>query len=116
MANFQSANYAQQVQLDATGLLPRSFMTGVPEIPVNVGERDWYAFAPSRAGFQNYIMASGASRMRQNTRNPITAKRNGGRELLRSAPAVALTATQPWFNDSEWRTDLVAGIGCTPRF
>jgi hypothetical protein len=113
MNNFASASYQEAVQLNATSLLPASFTYGIPEAAISVGERNWYPFAPTRDGFNNYVMATGATRLRQLERSAM-GRKNGYTELLRTQPPVPLTATQPWFMDSPWRTDLVAGIGCVP--
>lgn len=111
--NFQSYNYAQEMQLNATGLLPASFTTGVPAPIENVGEVSWYPYAPTKLGFDNYVMASGASRIRQMTRDPMN--KLGTRNPLRSDPPVALSMSKPWFNDSEYRLDYITGMGCVPR-
>src|SRR5579862_1484505 len=95
MQNFQSATYQQSMQLNATGLLPASFTQGMPVPLESVGEVDWYKYAPSLPQFQNYVMASGATRIQQLSRGDMG--KLGYQNLLRTVPPVPLTQTEPWF-------------------
>jgi hypothetical protein len=114
MQNFQSANLQQAMQLNATGLLPASFLTGIPVALENPGEVSWYKYAPSLPQFQNYVMASGATRIQQLARGDMG--KLGTPNLLRTTPPVPLTATEPWFNGSSHRTNLILGTSCATRF
>lgn len=108
MQNFQSANLQQAAQLNVGDLLPRSFMTGTPVVPSCAGETSWYQYAPTRAGFENYVIASGSTRIQQLARNDL-GKKLGTPNLLRPPPASSLTVSEPWFNGSSYRTDILTG-------
>lgn len=106
MQNFQSSNMQQAQQLNAAALLPQSFMTGRSCGPHD--ELDWYKCAPTKAGFENFLIASG-SRMPQMEQTDYGSKL-GTPNLLRPPPPSPLSASSsdPWFNNSSFRSDLLA--------
>ena len=108
MQNFQSANAQQAAQLNAANLLPRSFMTGVSTVPESAGETSWTKYAPTLAGFENSVIASGTTRIQQLSRND-TSRRLGMTNLLRPPLPATLTSSEPWFNGSSYRTDALSG-------
>jgi hypothetical protein len=114
LQNLTSSNLQQQMQLNATGLLPGSFVSGMPVPLESPLESDWYKWAPTLPAFQNYVLASGSTRIQQMARGDM--KRLGYNNLLRTVPPIPLSTQTPWFFDSSHRENLVLGNGCVPRF
>jgi hypothetical protein len=116
--NITNSSYQQLFQLNRNGLLPRSWSnTGQPTTPCNntqIHKDSWYQYAPTKDGFNRYIVATGASRNRVMSRNPA-GRLFGAPNLLRTNPAVPITAEEPWFNGSGLRTDLANSLGCGPN-
>lgn len=113
-----SSSYRQLFQLQRDSLLPVSWSAS--ERPAqgqlgcaDAGASDWYKYAPTRDGFNRYITATGASRIRTMTRNPA-GRIVGASNLLRTNAPVPLSRDEPWFNSSGMRTDLVDSLGCGP--
>ena len=106
MQNFQSSNHQQAMQLNVASLLPRSFMTGQQPVSANADDDSWYKYAPSRQGFENSVIASGSTRIQQLSRRE-TGKKLGTANMLRDQPAMTLTSSEPWFNSSSYRSDML---------
>lgn len=124
MNNLKNQSYQQLMQLDAQRLMPASW-GGAGQAPgygnscdpcsgVNGPQGDWYSYAPTKAGFQRYIMAQGPARVQQFTRNAM-GRVMGAPNLLRTQPPVPVSrGAAPWFNDSEFRQDIASSLGCGP--
>lgn len=113
--NLRNYSYQQLWQLDRHSLMPASWSnTQVVAEGQQCGAQgsDWYKYAPTCDGFNRYITATGASRIRQITRNPL-GRIVGAPNLLRTAPVVPVTTATPWFNNSGARSDLVQSLGCS---
>lgn len=68
-------------------------------------DSEWAKWSPTRQKFENFVTASGASRMALSTRdrNPT----GGIRNLLRSSPPVGLSGQSITFNDSDARMNII---------
>jgi hypothetical protein len=111
-----NSSYQQLFQLQRNSLLPQSWSDIGPssQAQSEPGQSDWYKYAPDADGFNKYIIGTGASRMRVMTRNPA-GRLFGAPNLLRTNPAVPLSSSEPWFNGSGLRTDLINSLGCGPN-
>lgn len=90
---------------------PAAPVLGGPVVGPPIGlDADWCKYAPTKEAFQRYVTASGASRLAVNSRgNGPLSRQIGQSSLLRSAPAVPLSAADIPFGGSSARQDLIAG-------
>lgn len=119
MNNLTNSNYAQYLQLTTKGLMPGGWNGGEQAIKgadgcITDGDDDdrngWYDFAPTQAGFQNYIQASGACRAKESSRDPMR-KKLGVRNLLRAPPPIPVSNDNcVFFNDSSYRQDISSSL------
>ena len=109
--NFSSQSYAQEFQLNATGLMPHTWQYDIaPNSSQTCTDSSWAQYAPTRQEFFQYIQSSGPVLFQSQLRDSRNAKL-GAPCLLRTAAPVPVRKyskdSAPWFNDSSFRIAAV---------
>lgn len=115
--NYSSQSYAQDIQLNATTLLPKSWRASDPSQPIQPntppdGSSGWAQYSVSKPAFNQFVQVSGSTRIPSMLRES-TGGHLGASSLLRTVPPTPISSTtDPWFYNSPFRVERINNLSC----